>query len=97
MKIITQKELASLAEDAFKNAEKHGFYNESTEIETTLMLISRKCQKLFRQTAKIVTEVSKTMRARFRWAEIFLPPTKTLLKERLNPSSLILPSVSYPS
>lgn len=25
MKIITQKELASLAEDAFKNAEKHGF------------------------------------------------------------------------
>lgn len=39
MKIITQKELASLAEDAFKNAEKHGFYNESTEIETTLMLI----------------------------------------------------------
>lgn len=36
MKIITQKELASLAEDAFKNADKHGFYNESTEIETTL-------------------------------------------------------------
>lgn len=39
MKIITQKELASLAEDAFKNAEKHGFYTESTEIETALMLI----------------------------------------------------------
>ena len=39
MKIITQKELASLAEDNFKNAEKHGFYNESTEIETELMLI----------------------------------------------------------
>lgn len=28
MKIITQKELASLAEDAFKNAEKHGFYTD---------------------------------------------------------------------
>lgn len=39
MKIITQKELASLAENAFKNAEKHGFYTESTEIETDLMLI----------------------------------------------------------
>lgn len=39
MKIITQKELASLAGDAFKNAEKHGFYTESTEIETALMLI----------------------------------------------------------
>ena len=39
MKIITQKELASLAEDNFKNAEKHGFYTESTEIETSLMLI----------------------------------------------------------
>ena len=39
MKIITQKELASLAEAAFKNAEKHGFYTESTEIETALMLI----------------------------------------------------------
>lgn len=39
MKIITQKELASLAEDAFKNAYKHGFYPESTEIETALMLI----------------------------------------------------------
>ena len=39
MEIITQKELASLAEDAFKNAEKHGFYTESTEIETELMLI----------------------------------------------------------
>lgn len=39
MKIITQKELASLAEDAFKNADKHGFYTESTEIETALMLI----------------------------------------------------------
>ena len=39
MKIITQKELASLAEDNFKNAEKHGFYTESTEIETELMLI----------------------------------------------------------
>lgn len=39
MKIITQKELTSLAEDAFKNAEKHGFYTESTEIETALMLI----------------------------------------------------------
>lgn len=39
MKIITQKELASLAEDAFKNADKHGFYTESTEIETELMLI----------------------------------------------------------
>ena len=39
MKIITQKELASLAEDNFKNAEKHGFYTESTEIETALMLI----------------------------------------------------------
>ena len=39
MEIITQKELASLAEDAFKNAEKHGFYPENTEIETALMLI----------------------------------------------------------
>lgn len=39
MKIITQKELASLAVDAFENAYKHGFYNESTEIETELMLI----------------------------------------------------------
>lgn len=39
MKIITQKELASLAENAFKTAENHGFYTESTEIETVLMLI----------------------------------------------------------
>lgn len=39
MKIITQKELASLAEDAFKNADKHGFYPDNTEIETALMLI----------------------------------------------------------
>lgn len=39
MKIITQKELASLAGDAFENAYKHGFYTESTEIETALMLI----------------------------------------------------------
>lgn len=39
MKIITHKELASLAEDAFKNADKHGFYTESIEIETELMLI----------------------------------------------------------
>lgn len=39
MKIITQKELAYLSEDTFKNAEKHGFYTESTEIETELMLI----------------------------------------------------------
>ena len=39
MKIITQKELASLAGDAFENAYKHGFYTESTEIETELMLI----------------------------------------------------------
>ena len=39
MEIITQKELASLAENAFKNAEKHGFYTESTEIETALMRI----------------------------------------------------------
>lgn len=39
MRIITHKELASLAEDAFKNADKHGFYTESTEIETALMLI----------------------------------------------------------
>lgn len=39
MEIITHKELASLAEDAFKNSDKHGFYTESTEIETALMLI----------------------------------------------------------
>lgn len=39
MEIITQKKLASLAEDAFKIADKHGFYNENTEIETALMLI----------------------------------------------------------
>lgn len=39
MKIITQKELASLAGDAFENAYKHGFYTENTEIETELMLI----------------------------------------------------------
>ena len=39
MKIITQKEIAYLAEDAFKNAEKHGFYTDRTEIETELMLI----------------------------------------------------------
>lgn len=39
MEIITQKELASLAGDAFENAYKHGFYTESTEIETELMLI----------------------------------------------------------
>ena len=39
MEIITHKELAYLAEDAFKNAGKHGFYTESTEIETALMLI----------------------------------------------------------
>lgn len=39
MEIITKKELASLAEDAFKNADKHGFYPENTEIETALMLI----------------------------------------------------------
>ena len=39
MEIITQKELASLAGDAFENAYNHGFYSESTEIETELMLI----------------------------------------------------------
>lgn len=39
MEIITQKKLASLAEDAFKIADKHGFYTENTEIETELMLI----------------------------------------------------------
>ena len=39
MEIITQKKLASLAEDAFKIADKHGFYNENTEVETELMLI----------------------------------------------------------
>lgn len=39
MEIITQKKLATLADDAYKIAEKHGFYNENTEIETELMLI----------------------------------------------------------
>ena len=39
MKIITQKKLASLAEDAFKIADKHGFYPEDTDISTALMLI----------------------------------------------------------
>lgn len=39
MEIITKKELASLAGDAFENAYKHGFYTECTEIETELMLI----------------------------------------------------------
>ena len=39
MKIITHKELASLAEDAFKIADKHGFYPEDTDIPTALMLI----------------------------------------------------------
>ncbi len=39
MKIITQKELESLTEYAFENADKHGFYTENTEIETELMLI----------------------------------------------------------
>lgn len=39
MEIIKHKELASLAEDAFKNADKHGFYPENTEIEIALMLI----------------------------------------------------------
>lgn len=39
MEIITKKELATLAEDAFKIADKHGFYPENTEIETALMLI----------------------------------------------------------
>lgn len=97
MKIITQKELASLAGDAFENAYKHGFYPENTEIETELMLIITEMAEAVQADRKIVTEVSKTMRARFKWAEIFLPPTRTLLKERLNPSSQILPSVSYPS
>lgn len=49
MKIITQKELASLAGDAFENAYKHGFYTESTEIETELMLI--------------ITEISEAVQA----------------------------------
>lgn len=39
MEIITQKKLATLADDAFKIADKHGFYTENTEIETELMLI----------------------------------------------------------
>lgn len=39
MEIITKKKLATLADDAYKIAEKHGFYNENTEIETELMLI----------------------------------------------------------
>ena len=39
MEIITQKKLASLAEDAFKIADKHGFYPEDTDISTALMLI----------------------------------------------------------
>lgn len=39
MEIITQKKLAILAEDAFKIADKHGFYTENTDIETALMLI----------------------------------------------------------
>lgn len=39
MEIITQKELETLAEYAFKIADKHGFYPENTEIETALMLI----------------------------------------------------------
>lgn len=47
MKIITQKELESLAENTFKNAEKHGFYTESTEIETELMLIITEMAEAF--------------------------------------------------
>ena len=39
MEIITHKELASLTEDAFKNADKHGFYPDNTDITTALMLI----------------------------------------------------------
>lgn len=39
MEITTQKKLASLAEDAFKIADKYGFYPEDTDISTALMLI----------------------------------------------------------
>lgn len=49
MEIITQKKLATLADDAFKIADKHGFYPENTEIETALMLI--------------ITEISEAVQA----------------------------------
>lgn len=37
--IITQKKLIVLANDAFLNAQRHGFYPEDTDISTALMLI----------------------------------------------------------
>lgn len=37
--IITQKKLIVLANDAYLNAQRHGFYPENTDITTALMLI----------------------------------------------------------
>lgn len=80
--IITQKKLVVLANDAYLNAQRHGFYPDNTDITTALMLIITEMAEAVRQTDTTDTEVSKTMRARFRWEEIFLLPTRTLLKER---------------
>lgn len=79
--IITQKKLIVLANDAYFNAQRHGFYPDNTDITTALMLIITEMAEAV-QADTTDTEVSKTMRARFRWAEIFLLPTRTLLKER---------------
>lgn len=37
--IITQKKLVVLANDAYLNAQRHGFYPDNTDITTALMLI----------------------------------------------------------
>lgn len=37
--IITQKKLIVLANDAYLNAQRHGFYPDNTDITTALMLI----------------------------------------------------------
>lgn len=97
MEIITQKKLASLAEDAFKIADKHGFYNESTEIETELMLIITEMAEAVQADRHNRHGSIEDYESEIQMVEIFLLPTRTLLKERLNQSSLILPSVSYPS
>lgn len=97
MKIITQKELASLAEDAFKNADMHGFYTESTEIETALMLIITEMAEAVQADRKNRHGSIEDYESEIQMGRDITTAYKNSLMERLNPSSLILPSVSYHS
>lgn len=95
--IITQKKLVVLANDAYLNAQRHGFYPDNTDITTALMLIITEMAEAVQADRHNRHGTIEDYESEIQMGRDIPTAYKNTLEGTLNLSSLTLAFVSYHS